>query len=280
MPLKSYKSIQNFFDQRLDLLLKHEVENSLLLGLLKSNPHEELRGKCGIYEWHENNKALVIGVQYHFNLIIAKLDGHSHNYYEKFATSLSQLNLQLPGVIGPEENLELFYTPYSQLRSLTPSVNFKQFVFELTHLKPVKISEGKIIQADMTHLSCVEQWIHKFRIEAMGKNDFSPCERMAYQMIKNGTIYLWLINDKPVSMVAKVRPTNNGITIAYVYTPKDKRGKGYASSVVYSLSQKLLNEGYKFCTLFTDRSNPTSNKIYKNMGYKEVTKFCEVTFKS
>ena len=40
-----------------------------------------------------------------------------------------------------------------------------------------------------------------------------------------------------------------------------------------SLSQQLLDQGYQFCSLFTDAANPTSNKIYQKIGYYEVAKF-------
>ena len=32
----------------------------------------------------------------------------------------------------------------------------------------------------------------------------------------------------------------------------------------------MLDQGRKFCTLFTDLSNPTSNRIYRAIGYEPV----------
>jgi predicted GNAT family acetyltransferase len=36
------------------------------------------------------------------------------------------------------------------------------------------------------------------------------------------------------------------------------------------LSQILLQQGYKYCFLFTDLANPTSNHIYQAIGYRSV----------
>jgi len=39
-----------------------------------------------------------------------------------------------------------------------------------------------------------------------------------------------------------------------------------------------LDEGWQFCTLFTDLANPTSNSIYQKMGYVPVGDFNEYYF--
>ncbi len=39
------------------------------------------------------------------------------------------------------------------------------------------------------------------------------------------------------------------------------------------MSQRLLEEGRRYCFLFTDLSNPTSNCIYQRIGYRPV---CDV----
>lgn len=72
-----------------------------------------------------------------------------------------------------------------------------------------------------------------------------------------------------------------GLVIAavnLVYTPPELRRRGYASACVAALSQLLLDAGWKFCCLFTDMSNPTSNHIYQQIGYTPVCDFNEYIF--
>jgi predicted GNAT family acetyltransferase len=71
-------------------------------------------------------------------------------------------------------------------------------------------------------------------------------------------------------MAAKTRPTINGISISFVYTPPQFRDNGYATACVAKLTQTLLSSGYKFCALYTDLTNPTSNSIYKKIGYNPI----------
>jgi hypothetical protein len=59
--------------------------------------------------------------------------------------------------------------------------------------------------------------------------------------------------------------------VNFVYTPPEFRGRGYASNLVAHLSQELLDEGRKFCFLFTDLANPVSNSIYQKIGYRPVS---------
>jgi uncharacterized protein len=58
-----------------------------------------------------------------------------------------------------------------------------------------------------------------------------------------------------------------------VYTPPEQRGRAYASALVGSLTQTLLNAGHRFVFLHTDLANPTSNRLYMRLGYRQVATF-------
>jgi uncharacterized protein len=95
--------------------------------------------------------------------------------------------------------------------------------------------------------------------------------------ISQQRLYVWR-TDKPVSMAQTAGPTPNGIRISLVYTPPEYRGRGYASANVAALSQRMLDQGRKFCFLFTDLANPTSNKIYQHIGYVHQSNVAEYRF--
>src|SRR5438045_3645778 len=81
-----------------------------------------------------------------------------------------------------------------------------------------------------------------------------------------GPLFVWR-DPQPVSMAAWAGQTPRGVRVNMVYTPPELRRRGYASAAVSTLTKKLLDAGRKFVFLFTDLSNPTSNKIYQKMGY-------------
>ena len=73
-----------------------------------------------------------------------------------------------------------------------------------------------------------------------------------------------------MSLAGAGNPTRNGIRLGPVYTPLEHRRQGYASALVAWLTQRQLDAGRQFCTLFTDLGNPTSNHIYTEIGYRPV----------
>jgi predicted GNAT family acetyltransferase len=81
-------------------------------------------------------------------------------------------------------------------------------------------------------------------------------------------------------MASATEATQNSSRIGPVYTPPEYRKKGYASACVATLSQQLLNQGYQACYLYTDLANPTSNHIYKTIGYQPVCDWNIYQFKS
>jgi predicted GNAT family acetyltransferase len=86
------------------------------------------------------------------------------------------------------------------------------------------------------------------------------------------------VDDRPVSLAGYGGPTRHGIRIGPVYTPPAERRRGYASACVAALSQQLLDRGRRFCFLFTDLANPTSNHIYQQIGYRPVSDVDEYRF--
>src|SRR5436189_143738 len=87
----------------------------------------------------------------------------------------------------------------------------------------------------------------------------------------DGGIVLWEDGGAVVSMAGFGGRTPSGTRIGPVYTPPDLRGRGYASALTAALTQRLLDGGLRFCFLFTDLANPTSNSIYQRIGYEPVS---------
>jgi predicted GNAT family acetyltransferase len=116
------------------------------------------------------------------------------------------------------------------------------------------------------------RWIAAFSAEA-GTEPVEPHEwadrSLAADPALRG-IYLWEDGGVVVSLAGYTGPTRHGMRLGPVYTPPELRGHGYASAVTAALTQMLLDGGRRFCSLFTDLANPTSNKIYQEIGYRPV----------
>jgi hypothetical protein len=144
----------------------------------------------------------------------------------------------------------------------------KERAFEIRRVIPPKAVRGRMRLAQADETATIRAWIMAF-IEEARLNDPYPSEAKVRERIEKGEIFLW-IDGVPISMAATARPIGKGISIGMVYTPPEHRRHGYASALVASLSQRLLDGGFEYCTLFTDQANPTSNAIYQRIGYRPV----------
>jgi predicted GNAT family acetyltransferase len=117
----------------------------------------------------------------------------------------------------------------------------------------------------------VRDWVEGFMFEAFGEADPDEVAASTDRWLarRGRTLYLW-DDDRAVSMTGVGGATPNGIRIGPVYTPPAVRGHGYASTLVAAVSQAELDAGRRFCFLFTDLANPTSNHIYQAIGYEPV----------
>ena len=82
--------------------------------------------------------------------------------------------------------------------------------------------------------------------------------------------------DAPRHLTGANPPAYGVARIGPVFTPKEHRGRGYASAAVAEVSRQLQAEGSRV-TLFTDQANPTSNRIYVALGFEPVVDMVDLT---
>jgi predicted GNAT family acetyltransferase len=183
-----------------------------------------------------------------------------------------------PGVIGPRGVATRFASAWCGRTGCTADVRTEQMIYRLDHVNPIPYSPGALIQAAEPHLDLVSEWMIGFsEVTPEGPLERAEAQTRAEEAVGVGRVYLWH-DAVPVSMAWRTRPTRHGITVSGVYTPPALRRHGYATSCVASLSQLLLDEGYAYCTLYTDLANPTSNHIYQEIGYYPIQASIDITF--
>jgi predicted GNAT family acetyltransferase len=131
-----------------------------------------------------------------------------------------------------------------------------------------------MVVAQAEHTELITKWMYNFEMDSFGQaRPMDKTRAMVAQRIEQGDWHLWMVGDKPVSMCLFGRPIRNTCAVSGVYTPPEQRRNGYASACVAALSQKLLDDGFAYTTLFTDLANPTSNSIYMKLGYEPLADF-------
>lgn len=102
-------------------------------------------------------------------------------------------------------------------------------------------------------------------------------EESVDRSLRAGTLYCW-DDGGPVAMCSNAGGAAAIARINLVYTPPAFRRRGYATSLVSALTKRLIAAGSRRCCLYTDLANPTSNSVYRRIGYLPVCDMDEYTF--
>jgi hypothetical protein len=203
-------------------------------------------------------------------LVLHAFSNPAQEAFERLAAVLAEDGFAVTRAVGPDALAARFSAAWASKHPCSCELDTRMRVFKLDAVTAPLWSAGRLRAATNDDAELVVRWRDAFHREAMG-NEGDP-EQLRERTLRDlaaGDIFLW-DDGGPVSMATKARPTQRGVTVNGVYTPPELRGQGYASSCVAALSQQLLDSGYAYCTLFTDLSNPTSNHIYQQIGYRPV----------
>jgi ribosomal protein S18 acetylase RimI-like enzyme len=130
--------------------------------------------------------------------------------------------------------------------------------------------------AEMTdHELCV-RWDNAFMVD-VNEHPLPDVRQHVERQIRSGLLWLWEVDGEPVTMVGHQATVAGTSRVGPVYTPPELRKRGYGSALTAYVSRLLLSRGPEVC-LFTDLSNPTSNKIYAAIGYEPVADFEKYAF--
>lgn len=269
--IKQYKTIQSYLNDSLDFLLEYPVKNNIVIGQCLNVKDKE----------KERDDVLLINVFYNENLVLTLFknlkkaliygNGYTVENLEELSTYLLENKIYLEGIIA-EKNLGLdFSDNYSKLINSEYKIEKTLIAHKLEKLKTVLISEGEFGTCSIEDIYLVSDWVYKFQIECELDNQMS-LEQTRIDMekfINRKKLFKWSVNNQLVSVAAINAETDYYSKISLVYTPPEFRRKNYARSCVWSLTKMILETQPTVC-LFTDKSNPTSNKIYGEIGFEAV----------
>ncbi len=265
--------IDAFCSRVLPLLYQNEGLNNLLIGilegLLKNPPATENHPLMLSLQDREKAHAVAFQLPSH-NLI---LSGGSALDMKLLAEKLIELDKPLPAVVGPASATEEFSKIWTKQTGKIVQQTLQQKIMQLTAVtRPTKIP-GKLSSATEADLDFLVQWLMDFSSTTLPEHerrDRKKTSEIAGRLLHQKYCFFWEVAGQKTSMTSIGRPSQNGIAVFGVYTPPEHRKKGYASALVADVSEAQLASGRKFCCLYTDATNPTSNKIYQDIGYRVI----------
>jgi len=270
--LTIFDNSETFSGRVYDFLIPNEAANCLLFGILDGLRHGSWATNSPLLatlEMDRSIRAVALRTPPH-NLIISCADTDAAS---DLADELSGRRLNFPGIIGESAAALAFAQRWSELRGARLHMQMEQRIYSLT-----QVTKPSGVSGQMRFCSPSDEVLAKTWMLAFGHDtntefaDPAFAEEIVHDFLarKNRELVFWELDGEPVSMAGCSGSTPNGIRINAVYTPPENRRRGYAGACVAELSQNLLARGKQFCFLFTDLSNPTSNHVYQQIGYRPV----------
>jgi predicted GNAT family acetyltransferase len=282
MEVESVDGAGAFLGRAGDLLLADEARHNLAFGILSTaQAHPELYPR--VKGWVAADEGAVVGAALrtppHNLVVVRPSDEHA------LGLLAVMVDDELPGVVGAVPEVEAFANAWASHRGVTIATRSEQGIYALTNVTPPREVAGHARAAGPNDRGLLLDWVDAFAKEALHEGpaaDPEHHERSIDARLAGGDagFALWDVGGRPVSLVGFGGPTPNGIRIGPVYTPPELRGRGYASALTARVSQQQLDRGRRFCFLYTDLANPTSNAIYRRIGYGQVCESRELAFES
>ncbi|WP_054534775.1 GNAT family N-acetyltransferase [Herpetosiphon geysericola] len=274
MRVERYTSVDKFLTDHREFLLQHEAENNLPLGLSMRIQNGWMPANAPFFAAIRDQQGTVgvaVMTSPHALTISSLRDASLANQAaEALANYLVSQNITPSGVFSATATTTAFCAAWQAKTGRRPLLSMHERVYTLTEVIPPTPVAGSLKQATIADVEWLAEWLAAFHAEAVPNEPAWDSRAVAERQIATGSAWYWEVDGKPVSSLASSRPTINGICIGAVSTPPQFRGRGYASNAVAALSQHLLDQGFRFCMLFTDLSNPTSNKIYQAVGFRPL----------
>jgi hypothetical protein len=275
---------RSFLDLAGPLLLRDEARHNLILGIAGTAiQHPDLYPEYHAWVVLDEEEVVAAGTMTPpHKLVVA--DAVTDAAAEALLEAIRTSGVEVPGVVANLPTSPRFARVWSAATGTTAELVRSQGVYALTQVLDVQAAPGIARRASPADRALLETWLTEFAVEALPDEelDGERLQRSIDTRFSSTDAGFWIwdgADASAVSLVGYSGPTTSGIRIGPVYTPPDQRRRGYASNLVAALSRWLLEDGYRACFLFTDLANPTSNKIYTEIGYVRVCDAAEYAFR-
>lgn len=183
------------------------------------------------------------------------------------------------GANGLRPATDVFAQRIAAATGVTAQVTMHTRLLELGALIEPRPVPGRLRSVRAAEADLALHWIRQFMLDAdeqAGREGGTGHDPEHFRIgdverrLEEGVLWFWVDEeDRPVHLTAANPPAFGVSRVGPVFTPKEERGRGWASNAVAEVSRLFRDRGLRV-TLFTDQANPTSNRIYLALGYRAV----------
>lgn len=256
------------------LLERDEARHNLLYGLCSAvdhDPEQHPGARWWVTVRDGAPAAAAMRTPPHYPVLADPLDKDA---LEELLDAVAGDDAGVHGLLGNAPFVDTAARAWASRTGTAAEVEQAQAIHALTEVRDVARAPGRARPAAAGDRELLLRWFVAFADEALpAREDLAGQMERSLDARMDGDasgLWLWEASGVPVSTAGFLGKTPNGIRVGPVYTPPEHRGRGFATTLVADLSAWLLSRGNRFCFLYTDVGNPTSNRIYAAIGYLRV----------
>lgn len=262
-----FTNTKDFFAATAEFLYANEEANALLIGLL------EAKADAWVANIRANGDTVLVAGYLGLSPRNLVVSGSDVAAVEHLVRVLRENNVEPEGVVGNVHVARRCADLLCEKTKCEPVVRLQQLLYRCSKVIPPSGVAGSARLADESDFETLVNWRREFRVEALPHElpDREQLVKEANEAIIKKDTYMWMVNEEAVACAQVGRPTARTMAVRYVYTPKEHRKKGYGSAITALATQNILRSGKTYGVLFTDATNPISNKVYQKLGYELVS---------
>jgi predicted GNAT family acetyltransferase len=193
---------------------------------------------------------------------------------------LVEQHANLTGVRGTLTHATAFADAWQAMTGRPWVTSSEERLYRLGTLRPPTGVAGAPRDATDDDRGVLVDWVEQFFQDAFSHvRDDAAGERFVDTANEVGHRFtMWDVDGAPVSMAMLRAPAADVSRIGPVFTPRDKRGRGYGSAVTAAAADLAHRSGTADVVLFADLANLVSNAIYQRIGFEPVADGVRIDF--
>ncbi len=280
-----YATKEEFLKENLDILLKEEAKNEIMIGILLEHENDSIQNwVLGRIEKAGEVKAIFLIEDEREGLLIYSLEETMSEDVVEYLVENVLLNIELKEVLTSKENAMLISDIYSKQARKEAKLYSNMYIMTFDKIEEQCLLEEKEI-IEKLEKETVNLDVLKENIKEMYKDNFrgrdcsdEEAEKVSEAFLRKGIYVLKNETGEIVSQAVTVRKQINCCAIGGVITLERHRGHGYAKRLVHTLSNKLLEEGYQKVVLHVNSQNEPAISIYSKIGFKKIDETAKIKF--
>jgi predicted GNAT family acetyltransferase len=182
-----------------------------------------------------------------------------------------------PGVTGEAPSASVFAGEWATTTRARVAPREAQRLFRATRVRRPRDVSGRLRRATTADLAIATEWVGCFQEEIGEPASAAHVRYEAERLVAERELWCW-DDDGPVA-ITSATPVYEGVArVRHVYTPPERRRRGYASACAAGVTDACLAGGAASCVLFTQLTNPTSNAVYARLGYRPIAEMLRYRF--